>query len=299
MIAFVGLGQMGLPMAGRLLDTEHEVVVWNRTAEKAEPLVDRGARLVESPAEAARQSEVVITMLSTPEALEEVVFGPGGLIEGMDEGHTLIDMSTVGPDVVRDLAERVPEDVDVLDAPVLGSIPQATDGTLKIFLGSEPELAEDWTPLLETFGTPIYMGPPGSGAAMKLVTNSILGALMSGLAEALVLSDVFALDQSTVLDILAESPIGVTVNSKRELIESGRFPPNFKLALAAKDLRLVAGIAENAGLTLPLAGAARAWFDLAESQGHGGLDYSAVTADRKSTRLNSSHEFVSRMPSSA
>jgi 3-hydroxyisobutyrate dehydrogenase-like beta-hydroxyacid dehydrogenase len=281
MIAFVGLGQMGLPMAGRLLDAGYDLVVWNRTAEKAEPLVARGARLVETPADAARQSEVVITMLASPDALEEVVFGPGGLAEGMDEGHTLIEMSTVGPDVVRDLAERVPDDVDVIDAPVLGSVPQATDGSLKIFVGAETELFEEWTPLLETIGRPIYLGPPGSGAAMKLVTNSILGALMTGLAEALTLSDAFALEQSTVLDILAESPIGVTVRSKRELIESGHFPANFKLSLAAKDLRLVSATAESAGLALPLATAARAWFDLADSQGLGGLDYSAVTAQAR------------------
>lgn len=281
LIAFVGLGQMGLPMAGRLLDAGYDLVVWNRTADKAEPLVERGARVVDTPAEAARQSEVVITMVSTPEVLEQVVFGPGGLVEGMDEGHTLVEMSTVGPDVVRDLAERVPDDVDVIDAPVLGSIPQATDGSLKIFVGTEPALFEEWTPLLETFGRPIYMGPPGSGAAMKLVTNSILGALMSGLAEALTLSDAFALDQSTVLDILAESPIGVTVRSKRDMIESGRFPPNFKLSLAAKDLRLVTGTAENAGLALPLATAARAWFEHADAQGLGALDYSAVTAQAR------------------
>jgi 3-hydroxyisobutyrate dehydrogenase-like beta-hydroxyacid dehydrogenase len=278
MIAFVGLGQMGLPMATRLLDADGDLVVWNRTPARAASLVERGARLVGTPADAARQSEVVITMLSTPEALEEVVFGPGGLVEGMDEGHTLIDMSTVGPDVVRDLAERVPDDVDVLDAPVLGSIPQATDGTLKVFVGADPDLAQDWMPLLEHFGTPIYMGPPGSGAAMKLVTNSILGALMTGLAEALTLADMFALDQSTVLDILAESPIGVTVRGKRELIESGRFPPNFKLDLAAKDLRLVTGVAGSTGLALPLATAARAWFEHAQGQGLGQLDYSAVTA---------------------
>jgi 3-hydroxyisobutyrate dehydrogenase/2-hydroxy-3-oxopropionate reductase len=277
-LAFVGLGQMGLPMAGRLLDAGHELVVWNRTPGKADPLVARGARVVDTPAEAARQGEVVFTMLSTPEALEEVVFGAGGLVEGMEDGHTLIDMSTVGPEVIRDLAERVPDDVDVIDAPVLGSVPQATDGTLKIFVGADPELFEEWQPLLEAFGRPIHMGPPGAGAAMKLVTNSVLGALMSGLAEALTLADAFALDQSAVLDILAESPIGVTVKSKRELIESGRFPPNFKLSLATKDLRLVTGTAQNAGLQLPLAMAARAWFELSDSDGLGEFDYSAVTA---------------------
>ena len=87
-LAFVGLGQMGLPMAGRLLDAGHDLVVWNRTPDKAEPLVERGARLVDTPADAAREAEVVFTMLATPEALEEVVFGPGGLVEGMRRRRT-------------------------------------------------------------------------------------------------------------------------------------------------------------------------------------------------------------------
>ena len=277
-LAFVGLGQMGLPMAARLLDAGHDLVVWNRSPDKAASLVERGARLMATPADAAREGEAVFTMLSTPEALEEVVFGPGGLAEGMEDGHTLVEMSTVGPDVVRELTERVPDDVDVIDAPVLGSVPQATDGTLKIFVGAEPDLFEEWKPVLEAFGRPMHMGPPGSGAAMKLVANSVLGALMAGLAEALTLADSFALDQTAVLDILAESPIGVTVNSKRDRIESGRYPPNFKLSLAAKDMRLVTGTAQNAGLQLPLAMAARAWFELSEAEGLGPYDYSAVTA---------------------
>ena len=180
--------------------------------------------------------------------------------------------------MIRELGERLPDDVDLIDAPVLGSVPQATDGTLKIFVGADQELADVWMPVLEAFGRPIHMGPPGAGAAMKLVANSVLGALMSGLAEALTLADAFALDQSAVLDILAESPIGVTVKSKRDNIESGRFPPNFKLSLAAKDLRLVTGTAQNAGLQLPLAMAARAWFELSEAEGLGPYDYSAVTA---------------------
>jgi 3-hydroxyisobutyrate dehydrogenase/2-hydroxy-3-oxopropionate reductase len=275
--AFVGLGQMGLPMAGRLLDAGHDLVVWNRTPERAASLVERGARLAASPAGAAREAEAVFTMLATPDALEQVVFGPDGLAEGMaEDAHTLIEMSTVGPDMIRELGDRLP--VDLIDAPVLGSIPQATEGTLKIFVGADQDLADEWMPVLEAFGRPVHMGPPGSGAAMKLVTNSILGALMSGLAEALTLADAFALDQSAVLDILAESPIGVTVKSKRALIESGRFPPNFKLSLATKDLRLVTGTAQNAGLQLPLAMAARAWFELSEAEGLGSYDYSAVTA---------------------
>jgi 3-hydroxyisobutyrate dehydrogenase-like beta-hydroxyacid dehydrogenase len=196
----------------------------------------------------------------------------------MENGHTLFEMSTVGPEVIRGLTERLPDQVDVIDAPVLGSVPQATDGTLKVFVGAEPDLFDEWMPVLEAFGRPIHMGPPGSGAAMKLVANSILGALMAGLAEALTLADSFALDQSTVLDILSESPVGVTVKSKRDKIESGRYPPNFKLSLATKDMRLVTGTAQNAGLQLPLAMAARAWFELSEAEGLGAYDYSAITA---------------------
>jgi 3-hydroxyisobutyrate dehydrogenase-like beta-hydroxyacid dehydrogenase len=277
-LAFVGLGQMGLPMAARLLDVGHELVVWNRTPAKAASLVERGARLMATPADAARAAEAVFTMVATPEAVEQVVFGGAGLAEGMVGGHTLIEMSTVGPDMVRHLGERLPGDVHLVDAPVLGSVVQATRGTLKVFVGAEQDLADEWMPVLTAFGKPIHMGPPGSGAAMKLVANSVLGALMSALAEALTLADSFALDQSAVLDILAESAIGVTVRSKRDNIESGRFPPNFKLSLAAKDLRLVTGTAQNAGLQLPLAMAARAWFELSEAEGLGPYDYSAVTA---------------------
>lgn len=276
-IAFLGLGQMGLPMAGRLLDDGHDLVVWNRTAARADSLVARGARRAAQPSEAARGAEAVVTMLSTPEVLAEVVFGPGGLAEGLDADTVLIEMSTVGPEAVRDLDDRL-EDTWVIDAPVLGSIPQAIDGTLMIFAGGDPEVVEAWSPVLRALGRPVHMGPLGSGAGMKLVTNSILGYLMTGLGEALALADAFALDQATVLDILAESPIGVTVRSKRERIESGRFPPNFKLSLAAKDLRLVTATGEAAGVQLPLAVAARAWFEAAERAGLGSLDYSAVTA---------------------
>ncbi|MDQ4068516.1 MAG: NAD-binding protein, partial [Actinomycetota bacterium] len=168
--------------------------------------------------------------------------------------------------------------VDLLDAPVLGSVPQATEGTLKIFVGGYEAVFERWRPVLEVMGTPRHMGPLGAGAAMKLVANSTLGALMCGLAEALALADALGLEEHAVLDILAESPIGATTRSKRKLIESGEYPANFKLALAAKDLRLVAEAAGQAGLELRLAPGARAWLEQADAAGLGDLDYSAVIA---------------------
>lgn len=277
-LGFCGLGQMGGPMAARLLGAGHQLAVWNRTADRARPLVERGARRAESPADAAAGAEAVVTMVSTPEALEQVVFGDDGVAAGLAEGATVVEMSTVGPDVVRALRARLPTTADVLDAPVLGSVPQATDGTLKVFVGGDAAVVERWRPVLETMGRPVHLGPLGAGAAMKLVTNSTLGALMTALAEALALADSFGLRREAVLDILAESPIGTTVRSKRANIESGAYPPNFKLALAVKDLRLVTEAAEKAGVDSRLAPAARAWLEDAERAGLGPLDYSAVIA---------------------
>lgn len=273
-VAFCGLGRMGVPMAARLLDAGHELRVWNRTPGKAGSLVAAGATEAGSPAEAAAGAGIVVTMLADPAAVEDVVLGAG-----LGAGTTLIEMSTVGPDAVRALAARLPQGVDVLDAPVLGSVPQATEGTLKIFVGGDAAVFERHRPVLEAMGTPRHLGPLGAGAAMKLVANSTLGALMTGLAEALALADGFGLDEAAVLDILSESPIGVTARGKRPLIESGVYTPNFTLALAAKDLRLVTEAAEAAGVELRVAAAARSWLERADEHGLGDLDYSAVIAD--------------------
>ena len=273
-IAFCGLGRMGVPMAARLLDAGHELRAWNRTPGKAGSLLDAGATEAASPAEAAAGAEVVVTMLADPAAVEDVVLGAG-----LGAGTTLIEMSTIGPDAVRSLAALLPERVDVLDAPVLGSIPQATEGTLKIFVGGDAEVFDRLRPVLEPMGTPRHLGPLGAGAAMKLVANSTLGALMTGLAEALALADGLGLVEADVLDILSESPIGVTAKGKRPLIESGVYTPNFTLGLAAKDLRLVMEAAEAAGVELRVAAAARSWLERADEHGLGDLDYSAVIAD--------------------
>jgi 3-hydroxyisobutyrate dehydrogenase-like beta-hydroxyacid dehydrogenase len=273
-VAFCGLGRMGVPMAARLLDAGHDLRVWNRTPGKAGTLIDAGATEAGSPAEAGAGADVVVTMLADPAAVEDVVLGAD-----LRAGTTLIEMSTIGPDAVRSLAARLPEGVDVLDAPVLGSIPQATEGTLKIFVGGDAEVVERWRPVLEAMGTPRHLGPLGAGAAMKLVANSTLGALMSGLAEALALADGLRLEEADVLDILSESPIGVTAKGKRPLIESGVYTPNFTLGLAAKDLRLVMDAAEAAGVELRVAAAAKSWLERADEHGLGDLDYSAVIAE--------------------
>jgi 3-hydroxyisobutyrate dehydrogenase-like beta-hydroxyacid dehydrogenase len=278
-VAFCGLGSMGAPMAARLIQAGHELNVWNRTPEKAAPLVERGAIQAPSPAEAARGAEAAITMLADIDALKRVVLGPNGLAEGLAPGSALIEMSTVGPTAVRITGTWLPRGIEMLDAPVLGSLKEATEGTLKIFAGGPDEVFGKWAPVLEAIGSPRHIGPLGSGAAMKLVVNSTLIALMSALAEALALGDALGLEESTLLDVLADSPIGVPARSKRERIESGKYPANFKLALAHKDAALVVEEARRAGLDLPVAKAARADMEAAEQAGLGDLDYSAVVAN--------------------
>jgi 3-hydroxyisobutyrate dehydrogenase-like beta-hydroxyacid dehydrogenase len=277
-VAFCGLGSMGAPMALRLVDAGHDVTVWNRTSRKAAPLVERGATLAGSPAEAAAGAEAAITMVADPAALKRVVLGPDGLAEGLAPGASFIEMSTIGPSAVDVARTWIPEEVEMLDAPVLGSVKEATEGTLRIFVGGSKEAFERWVPLLEGMGSPRHLGSQGAGAAMKLVVNSTLMALMTALAEALALGDALALEQSVVLDVLADSPIGVPARSKRQRIETGKYPANFRVALAAKDAALILEEARRAGLDLPVAASAGAHMEAAQAAGLGDLDYSAVVA---------------------
>src|SRR5713226_2089738 len=237
-IGFLGLGEMGTPMASRLLQAGHDVVVWNRSVERTTVLAKEGAAVAASPAKAAAAADFVITMLATPEALEQVLFGTAGLAPALSPGQVLIDMSTVGPDEVRSAATRLPKGASLVDAPVRGSVPQATSGRLDIFVGATDQDYERVRPILETLGSVRHTGGPGSGAAMKRVAKLALGAAMVALGEALSLGESLELTRNMLLDVLADSPIGPIVAAKRTNVESGQFVPTFKLRHAAKDLRL-------------------------------------------------------------
>jgi 3-hydroxyisobutyrate dehydrogenase-like beta-hydroxyacid dehydrogenase len=277
-IAFLGLGEMGTPMATRLLRAGHDVRVWNRSAERTVPLASEGATVASSPAKAAAGADFVITMLATPEAFEQVLFGGEGLATALSPGQVLIDMSTVGPDEVRSAAARLPEGTSLVDAPVRGSVPQAASGRLEVFVGAADRDYERVRPILEILGTLRHTGGPGSGAAMKLVANLVLGAAIVTLGEALALGDALDLDGGLVLDTLADSPIGPIVKAKRGNVESGDFTPSFKLRHAAKDLRLVTEAASARHRELEQARANRAWLDDAAGRGAADLDFSAVIA---------------------
>ena len=188
------------------------------------------------------------------------------------------ELFTVGPDEVRSVAARMPKGVSLVDAPVRGSLPQATSGRLDIFVGATDESYERVRPILESLGSVRHVGGQGSGAAMKLVANLTLGAAIVALGEALSLGESLALGRKLLLDALADSPIGPIVAAKRANIESRQFAPSFKLQLAAKDMKLVMEAAAVRGRDLKQAQANRAWLDEAAEHGAADLDFSAVVA---------------------
>jgi 3-hydroxyisobutyrate dehydrogenase-like beta-hydroxyacid dehydrogenase len=245
-VAVVGLGAMGSRLARRLLDAGHDLTVWNRTAAKAKAF---GAPVAASPAEAASSADVVITMVADPAALRDVTEGPDGVAAGARTA-TVIDMSTVGPAAVERLASVL--DTDLLDAPVLGSLSEAEEGRLSIFVGGEEHVFERWLELLGVLGTPHYVGPQGSGAAAKLVANSTLFGVIGVIGEALALADSLRLTREAAFRVLSTTALANQAERRRPAVESGDYPPRFPLRLARKDADLIAAL----GLDLRLAEAA-------------------------------------------
>lgn len=275
-VAVIGLGAMGARFAGRFLEAGHEVLVWNRTPEKAEELVSRGASAAASPAEAARNAEAVVTVVSDPEALRAVTEGPDGIAAGANASTTVIEMSTVGPRAVRWLETALPPGVGLLDAPVLGSLSEAEAGTLLVFVGGPRRLAERWIPLFGTLGSVIVAGPLGSGAAAKLVANATLVGTLTLLGETIALADRLGLGRRLTMDILAQTPLGLASKRRREQLETQDFPLRFRLALARKDAELIQEAAEAAHADTRVLAAAATWFADAEEAGLGDEDYSTV-----------------------
>src|SRR5204862_4218364 len=165
-VGVVGLGAMGGRIARRLADAGHELVVWNRDPAKAEPLAAAGAVAAASPADLAGRVEVVITMVADPRALVDVTEGQEGVVAGVSEGTTVIQMSTVGSESISRLASLLPDDA-LLDSPVLGSVSEVESGTLNVFVGGPPALADRWQPLLWTRGAILAGGPARAGTAAK------------------------------------------------------------------------------------------------------------------------------------
>lgn len=275
-------------MAANLLKAGFPLLVWNRTPAKMEPVLRLGAKPGKSPAAVAAESDVVITMVSQPKDVEQVVLGPDGVLEGLRSGAILMDMSTVSPATSRKLAGAVTtKQAEFVDAPVVGSKGPATEGTLVILIGGLPSTLERVRPILSAMGkTLIHAGGVGAGSALKLATNLMLAHLAAGFAEALLLVQRAGLDPKKYLEVLDASTFrSPWYQTKGVSMLKRDFSPHFALKHMHKDLRLMGELAEETKTPLPITAAIRELFAQSEATGRADLDYSAILAQLELTTV--------------
>lgn len=275
-VAVIGLGVMGSRIAARLQHGTRSLVVWNRTASATAAFLRRGAIAAASPADAARRAGTAIVMVADPGALMSVSVGREGLASGARAGLQVIVMSTVGPAAIRELSGLLPAGVDVLDAPVLGSITEAEQGRLQILVGGSPGAAARAEPLLRELGTPVHVGGVGAGSAAKLVANHALLGVVAVLGETVALARHLGLPYQTALEVLALTPLADQAQRRRPVLSGQSFPVRYRLALARKDIDLMLAGTASARSDQRLLTALRSWLAEAEEQGRGNDDYLAI-----------------------
>jgi len=279
-IGFIGLGIMGSRMAANLQRKGHELVVYNRTRPKADPLIANGAVWAQTPADVAGQAAVVITMLAKPDAVAETaLLGKYGFLHRLAANSLWIDCSTVNPSFSRLMAaEAKQRKVRFIDAPVAGSKGPAEQGQLIFFVGGENADVEEARPLFEAMGKAVFhVGGHGMGTAMKMVNNIVLAQSMVAFSEAMVLGESLGIAREQLLNTLLNSPVVAPFLAfKRSKIEEGKFDTEFPLQWMHKDLQLAADTAYETGAVMPLANLTKEIYALAVKNGLGEQDFSAV-----------------------
>jgi 3-hydroxyisobutyrate dehydrogenase len=270
---------MGAGMATNLLKAGFSLNVYNRTAAKAQVLISNGARLASTPAEAAKDASVIISMLSDDAASREVWLGRYGALDAAGTGSILIESSTVSPAWVAELAEAASQrGVELLDAPVTGSRIQAEAGQLSFLVGGSGATLERALPVLKAMSKEIvHLGPLGSGAKMKLINNFLCGVQVASLAEGLTWIERSGLDRDKALTVLKSgAPGSPLLGSISARMVSQNYDVNFLLTLMAKDLLYAQNEAARNDVDLKTAETARGLFEVAISQGRGNEDMSSV-----------------------
>jgi 3-hydroxyisobutyrate dehydrogenase-like beta-hydroxyacid dehydrogenase len=275
----IGLGLMGRPMGLNLLKAGHALTVWNRTAARAEALVAAGARLAASPRAAAEACDVLITIVSDPPALEEVLWGANGAMGGLRRGGIYIDSSTVSPALARKIAAACTErGARFLDAPVTGGTWGAEKGELVFMVGGEAATLAEAEVVLGVLGKKwFHLGPNGAGQTIKLAMNLILALQVDALAEALALVGGAGIAGEKLVEVLQSSMARAAVlDVKAPLLLKGEYPPSFPLRLMHKDLGLALDLANQLGVPLPATAAAREIYSSVKGAAREDLDYAAV-----------------------
>src|SRR3989338_5504969 len=277
-VGFIGLGLMGKPMALNIHKKGFPLAVYNRSPKRLADFKKLGIYTYSSPAELAKNSDVVITMITAPKDVKEVALGKNGIAESGNKNLGHIDMSTIGPSAAKEVAKGLAKKgIDFIDAPVTGSTDRAKTGELVIFVGGDKKVFEIVKPVLEAMGTELpYMGPVGSGQAIKLVNNLIGGETIAVLGEAFMLGLSLGLTKKQIYEALKNTfSISPNMKNKMPMIVSGKYPVMFSVANMRKDLKL--GLTEKAVDTpLPILKTAEAIYKKTMDKGWGEEDIAAT-----------------------
>lgn len=280
-IAFIGLGIMGSRMAANLQKAGMDLIVFNRTKDKANELLAAGATWAESPAEAVKEASIIVTMLGNPEAVEAIALGESGILNHAPKGSLWIDSSTVNPSFSKAMAAAATNSgIRFLDAPVAGTKAPAEKGELVFFVGGESADRDEAEPLFQAMGSKaVHLGEHGKGASMKMLINLMLAQSMLAFSEALVLGESMGLHQGAMLDILLNAPVTAPfLKNVRPRIESPSDEINFPLKWMQKDIQLATQTAYENGIAMPSLNAAKETYALAKQMGFGEKDFSSIHA---------------------
>ena len=278
-IGFIGLGIMGKPMAGHLIDAGYDLVVHNRNRDAVDELVGRGATEAHSGKEVAEQSDIVITMLPDSPDVESVALGEGGIIEGAHERLIFVDMSTIAPSVTTQVGEVLAEKgVQSLDAPVSGGDIGAQNATLSIMVGGTEDTFNTVKPLFDVMGqSAILCGPLGAGQTVKACNQILVAVTIAGVSEALTMGTKAGVDPIKIVQVLSGglARCGVLENRGERMV-NGDFDPGFRIRLHYKDLNIIQKTSNDFGVPLPVTSEVFELFKTAMIKGRGELDHSGL-----------------------
>ncbi len=278
-IGFIGLGIMGKPMAGHLIDAGYELVVHNRNRDAVDELVGKGAAEAHSGKEVAEQSDIVITMLPDSPDVESVALGEGGIIEGAHEGLIFVDMSTIAPSVTTQVGEVLAKKgVQSLDAPVSGGDIGAQNATLSIMVGGDEDTFNAVKPLFDVMGqSAILCGPLGAGQTVKACNQILVAVTIAGVSEALTMGTKAGVDPIKIVQVLSGglARCGVLENRGERMV-NGDFDPGFRIRLHYKDLNIIQKTSNDFGVPLPVTSEVFELFKTAMVKGRGELDHSGL-----------------------
>ena len=278
-IGFIGLGIMGSRMAANLQKSGYQLVIHNRTKEKGTVLLENGATWAQTPREAAEKTDVLITMLSTPEAIREIALGDQGFLTDLPNEAIWMNCSTVNPSFAKEM-KMVSQSYQVryLDVPVVGTKGPAETGELLFLIGGTEKDKEEVNALLDVMGKKaIYLGDVGRASSMKILINQLLGQSMAAFSEAMMMGEAMGLEQETLFNVLTATPVvAPVIASLRTKLESNNHEANFPLRLLQKDLHLSSVSAYECGVAAPNLNATKEMYALAQQHGYGDKDFSSL-----------------------